>query len=210
MLPWVNYNTYLSTMLIPGCLLLFVFLITAYALGQELKMQTSKELMKMANNNIFVALFGKMLPHMVINLAVFYFYLFYVYSVMHFPYQGSVAVILLLGFLSVVASMGFAVFMYGLVPALRMSMSLCSLWGVLSFSMVGTAFPTFAMDAPLEVLAQLFPLRHYFRLYQTCVFNGNALVYDWPNVVALLAFALLPLLVVRNLKRAFNSYVYLS
>ena len=43
-----------------------------------------------------------------------------------------------------------------------------------------------------------------------CVFNGNALVYDWPNVVALLAFALLPLLVVRNLKRAFNSYVYLS
>lgn len=71
--PWVNYNTYLSTMLIPGCLLLFVFLITAYALGQELKMQTSKELMKMANNNIFVALFGKMLPHMVINLAVFYF-----------------------------------------------------------------------------------------------------------------------------------------
>ena len=208
--PWVNYNTYLSTMLIPGCLLLFVFLITAYALGQELKMQTSKELMKMANNDIFVALFGKMLPHMVINLAVFYFYLFYVYSVMHFPYQGSVAVILLLGFLSVVASMGFAVFMYGLVPALRMSMSLCSLWGVLSFSMVGTAFPTFAMDAPLEVLAQLFPLRHYFRLYQTCVFNGNALVYDWPNVVALLAFALLPLLVVRNLKRAFNSYVYLS
>ena len=208
--PWVNYNTYLSTMLIPGCLLLFVFLITAYALGQELKMQTSQVLMKMANNNIFVALFGKMLPHMVINLAVFYFYLFYVYSVMHFPYQGSVAVILLLGFLSVVASMGFAVFMYGLVPALRMSMSLCSLWGVLSFSMVGTAFPTFAMDAPLEVLAQLFPLRHYFRLYQTCVFNGNALVYDWPNVVALLAFALLPLLVVRNLKRAFNSYVYLS
>ena len=89
-------------------------------------------------------------------------------------------------------------------------MSLCSLWGVLSFSMVGTAFPTFAMDAPLEVLAQLFPLRHYFRLYQTCVFNGNALVYDWPNVVALLAFALLPLLVVRNLRRAFNSYVYLS
>ena len=27
--PWVSYNIYLSTMLIPGCLLLFIFLITA-------------------------------------------------------------------------------------------------------------------------------------------------------------------------------------
>ena len=67
-----------------------------------------------------------------------------------------------------------------------------------------------AMNPVLQALSNLFPLRHYFRLYQTCVFNGNALVYDWPNVVALLVFALLPLLVVRNLKRAFNSYVYLS
>lgn len=208
--PWVNYNVYLSTMLVPGCLLLFVFLVTAYSLGQELKMQTSKELLKMAGGNVFTALGGKMLPHLVINLAVFFFYLFYVYTFGHFPHGGGVGDILLLGFLSVVASMGFAIFMFGLLPSLRMSMSLCSLWGVLSFSMVGTAFPTFAMDAPLEVLAQLFPLRHYFRLYQTCVFNGNALVYDWPNILALVAFALLPLLVARNIKRAFGKYVYLS
>ena len=76
--------------------------------------------------------------------------------------------------------------------------------------MVGTAFPTFAMDAPLEVLSALFPLRHYFRLYQTCVFNSNPLVYDWPNIVALIAFMLLPLLVMRNIKRAYKNYVYIS
>ena len=208
--PWINYNVYLSTMLVPGCLLLFVFLITAYALGQELKMNTARELMGMAGGNPFVAVVGKLLPHFVINLAMFYFYLFYVYTAMHFPHGGGVGDMLLLGLLSVAASMGFGIFMFGLLPSLRMSMSMCSLWGVLSFSMVGTAFPTFAMDAPLEVLSELFPLRHYFRLYQTCVFNANPLAYDWTNILALVVFALLPLFVIMNVKKAYNNYVYLS
>lgn len=208
--PWINYNVYLSTMLVPGCLLLFVFLVTAYALGQELKMNTARELMGMAGGNPFVAVVGKLLPHFAINLAMFYFYLFYVYTAMHFPHGGGVGDMLLLGLLSVAASMGFGIFMFGLLPSLRMSMSMCSLWGVLSFSMVGTAFPTFAMDAPLEVLSELFPLRHYFRLYQTCVFNANPLAYDWTNILALVVFALLPLFVIMNIKKAYNNYVYLS
>ena len=208
--PWVNYNFYLSTMLIPGCLLLFIFLITAYTLGQELKMHTGKELLSMAGGNPWIAVVGKMMPHLAINLLVFTFYLLYVFGAMHFPHGGNALHIALLCVLSVSASMGFAIFMFGLLPSLRMSMSLCSLWGVLSFSMVGTAFPTFAMDAPLEVLSQLFPLRHYFRLYQTCVFNGNALTYDWPNIVALVVFSLLPVLTVFNIKKTYNNDIYLS
>lgn len=207
--PWVNYNVYLSTMLIPGCLLLFVFLITAYSLGTELKMSTAKELMAMAGDNPFVAIGSKLLPHFIINLAVFYTYLLYIYNVQAFPHDGGMGSILLLGFLSVTASMGFAIFLFGLFPSLRMSMSICSLWGVLSFSMVGTAFPTFAMDAPLQVLAQLFPLRHYFRLYQTCVFNGNPLADDMANIIALCAFALLPLAVMPLIRRTFSKFVYI-
>ena len=41
--PTIDYNVYLSTMLIPGCLLLFIFLITAYSVGTELKFKRSKE-----------------------------------------------------------------------------------------------------------------------------------------------------------------------
>lgn len=207
--PWVNYNVYLSTMLVPGCLLLFVFLITAYAFGMELKQNTSRQLIKIAGGKCWVAIAGKALPHLLVHLAIFSLYLLYIYKVLHFPHEGGVGVIALLAVLSVMGSMGFAIFMFGLFPQLRMSMSMCSLWGVLSYSMVGTAFPTFAMDAPLEVLSNLFPLRHYFRIYQTCVFNGNALIYDWPNILALVVFALLPLLVARSIRKAYSTYVYL-
>ena len=74
--PWVNYNIYLSTMLIPTCLLLFIFLVTAYSMGSELKMDTARELMKCAGDNPFVAIIGKMLPHTIIWLIIMLGYLY--------------------------------------------------------------------------------------------------------------------------------------
>ena len=40
--PWTSYNSYLSTMIVPGMMMLFIFLITAYSLGTELKFNVSR------------------------------------------------------------------------------------------------------------------------------------------------------------------------
>lgn len=208
--PWTNYNFYLSTMLVPGCMMLFIFLITPYSLGTELKFNRAKKLLQTAGDNTCAMIIGKLLPHTVIFLTMFYIYSFYVYGILGFPHEGDTWHILLLGLLAVTASQGFGAFMFGIMPSLRMSMSTCSLWAVLSFSLVGTAFPVFAMDAPLEGIAQLFPLRHYFRIYQTSVFNDFPLSYVWVNVTAMIAFSLLPLLVGRNIKRAMREYKYMD
>lgn len=93
---------------------------------------------------------------------------------------------MLLGFLAVVAAQGFGIFAFGLMPSLRMSMSISSLWAVLSFSMAGLAFPTASMTPMLQSLAWLFPLRHYFMVYQTTVFNGFPLLDAWIHVAACL------------------------
>ncbi len=206
--PWTNYNIYLSTMLVPGTLLLFIFLLTAYSFGTEIKFGRGREWLKTAGNNIWVAMIGKLIPQTVVFLTIIYLYSFYVYGVLDFPHNGGIWNILLLGFLAVVAAQGFGAFMFGLMPQMRMSMSICSLWGVLSFSMVGTAFPVFAMDAPLEALAQLFPLRHYWRIYQTCVFNDFPLSYVWINILVLVVFALLPVLVAGNMRKAVLNFKY--
>ena len=149
-------------MFVATCLLLLIFLITAYAMGMELKENTARQLVAAAGGNPFISVVGKMLPHIAIWLVVMGAYMVYTFGVLHFPHPGGWGVIVLLTVLSVLASVGFGVFMFGLLPALRMSMSLCSLWGVLSFSMVGTAFPVLAMDAPLQVLANIFPMSHVF------------------------------------------------
>lgn len=207
--PWIDYNVYLSTMLIPGCLMLFIFLITAYSLGTELKFKRSRKLMALADGNIHVALIGKFLPQTLVFLTIMYGFMFYVFGILHFPHPGGLFSILTLGFFSVIASQSFGIFIFGLVPSLRLSMSICSLWGVLSFSTVGSAFPLMAMDSPISALAQLFPLRHYYMIYQICVFNGYPLVNAWFNIMALLIFIALPAFVLRNIRRAMLEYVYI-
>ena len=207
--PQTNYNVYLSTMLVPGLMMLFMFLITAYSLGTELKFGTSKEWLAMANNNMLVALIGKLLPQTLVFLAVTFFYEFYVFHVLGFPHPGGVLMMALLALLHVLASQGFGVFVFGLMPSLRMSMSICSLWAVLSFSMAGSAFPIIGMDEPLQALSWLFPLRHYYMLYQICVFNGYPLLEAWFHLAALVGFALLPWLVMKKIKNAMLNYVYI-
>jgi len=207
--PESSYNVYLSTALVPGIMMLFMMLISAYSLGMELKFDTGKELLAKADGNIVVAIFGKYLIHVIVFMVIVAIFQYYIYGVLHFPRQGSIGSIFLLCLLQVFGSIGFGIFAFGLLPSLRMSMSVCSLWAVLSFSMAGSAFPVMAMDRPLQALSWLFPLRHYFMLYQVTVFNGYPLIDAWFHLVALVAFALLPWFVVRKIKNAMLTYVYI-
>ncbi len=207
--PMVNYSVYLSSLLIPGVLLLFIFLITAYSIGTELKFKRSAEWIETAEGNIWVALIGKMLPQFLVFITIMYAYMFYVFGVLQFPHPGGMWPILLLGLLAVLASEGFGIFAFGLMPSLRMSMSICSLWAVLSFTTAGAAFPIFAMDTPIRAIAQLFPLRHYYMIYQISILNGYPLAFAWINIVALLIFAFLPIFVTGSIKKAMLEYVYI-
>ncbi len=207
--PWTNYNVYLTTMIVPGMIMLFIFLISAYSLGNEIKFGTSKEWLERADNNMVLAIVGKFLPQTLIFLAVVYSYEWYVFYHLGFPHVGSPWMLVLIGLMQVLGSQGFGIFVFGLVPSLRMSMSVCSLWGVLSFSMAGAAFPVMGMDGALQSLSWLFPLRHYYMFYQICVFNGYPLLEAWFHFVALGAFMLLPWLVIKKLKNAMLNYVYI-
>jgi len=109
----------------------------------------------------------------------------------------------------VLSSQGFGIFAFGLTPSLRMSLSICSLWAVLSISMVGSAFPVMGMDGALQTLSWLFPLRHYFMIYQICIFNGFPLIDAWFHFAALVAFLLLPWFVMKKIKNAMLTYVYI-
>ena len=123
--------------------------------------------------------------------------------------RHSLGMMVLLAVLHVLAAQGFGVFAFGLMPSLRMSMSICSLWAMFSFSAAGTAFPIMAMDGAIQALSWLFPLRHYYMLYQICVFNGYPLLEAWFHFAALVGFTLLPWLVMKKIKNAMLNYVYI-
>ena len=207
--PEGSYNYSLTTVFVPGILMLFMALLSAYAIGMEMKFDTGKEWLARADNNIVVAILGKFLVHAVIFLLVIFLYQYYIFEVLDFPRLGGVWSIVRLTLLQVASSLGFGIFAFGLMPSLRMSMSISSLWSVLGISMCGSAFPVPGMDAPLQAMSWLFPLRHYWMIYQATVLNGFPIIDVWFHFVALVAFTLLPWFVLRKVKNAMLNYVYI-
>lgn len=207
--PWANYNIYLSTVMAPGVLMIFMFLLVPYSIGTELKFHRSRQWMNMAGNNIHIAIAGKILPQSVIFICVLLCYEFYIFYGLGFPHPGGIIPIVLVGILTVLACQCFGIFVFGLMPSLRMSMSICSLWSVISFSACGATYPLFAMDGMIQSMAQLFPLRHYYMIYQMCIFNGYPLLYAWFNVLALVIFLFLPMFSINHIKTAMLKYVYI-
>ena len=207
--PMSSYNYTLTTVFVPGILMLFMALLSSYALGMEMKFDTGKEWLAHADGNIVVAIIGKYIVHALIFLLVIFLYQYYIFDVLHFPRLGNVWSIVRLVFLQVLSSIGFGIFAFGLMPSLRMSMSISSLWSVLGLSMCGSAFPIMGMDAPLQSMSWLFPLRHYWMIYQATVLNGFPVIDVWFHLVALVAFTLLPWFVLRKVKNAMLNYVYI-
>lgn len=199
--PWLNYNVYLSNVILPGLLMLFIFMVTVFSIGTEVKYNTVHDWLIMARGSMFHALAGKLLPQTLIFFLIGIAFAIGLYGVLHFPCHCGLPTMLLVMFLGIIGAQGLGVFMFAMLPTLRLSLSFASLWGVISFSICGMSYPVMAMHPTLQGLSLLFPLRHYFLLYVNCALDGYSLMNAAPYVVGLLLFAMLPLLLLRRLKK---------
>lgn len=199
--PWLNYNVYLSNVILPGLLMLFIFMVTVFSIGTEVKYNTVHDWLIMARGSMFHALAGKLLPQTLIFFLIGIAFAIGLYGVLHFPCHCGLPTMLLVMFLGIIGAQGLGVFMFAMLPTLRLSLSFASLWGVISFSICGMSYPVMAMHPTLQGVSYLFPLRHYFLLYVNCALDGYPLMNAAPYVVGLLLFAMLPLLLLRRLKK---------
>lgn len=207
--PWLNYSVYLCNTILPGILMLLIFIVTIYSIGSEIKENTARVWMRIAHNNLNMALAGKLLPQTIIFFVMATAYNSYLYGYLHFPCNSGILPILTASLLLVVASQSFGIFLFGLFPTLRYALSAASLWGVISFSISGFTFPVMAMNPTLQAISMLFPLRHYFLIYVDQALNGYPLIYSWSSYLALLIFALLPLFIMKRLHNAILYYRYI-
>lgn len=207
--PELDYSVYLNNILVPGILILLIMLSTAYTIGLEWKQGTQKQLYMLAGNSSSIALIGKLLPQTVIFCLMFCLYDVYFYKIMQFPCNCGIGVMIALGILTVYASQGFGVFFFGVFSGkMRLAMCLCSLWGILSFSLAGFTYPVLAMSPVLKIASWLFPLRQYYLIYVNQALNGYPIIYVWTSVIALVCFGLLPVAIMWKYRLAFLKYKY--
>lgn len=208
--PMLNYSVYLSNIIVPGCILLLAMILTPYTIGLEWKSGNQRRVYRqMSGESTTVFLAGKLIPQaalfsLMMLLCDVVFYKYY-----QFPCQCGLWMMWFVGVLSILAAQAFGVFVYGLLQGnMRFAMCVCSLWGIVSFSISGLSFPTMAMSPILQAAAWMFPLRHYYLLYVNQALHGYSILYAWTSVVALLTFLLLPLLTLNLYRYAFRHSKY--
>lgn len=208
--PWLNYSAYLTTTILPGVLQLMIFLITSYSIGVEIKRRTARSWLAAAGGSMARALVGKLLPHTLIFLLVGWSLQGLLYGWMGYPLQSSWWSMAGAMLALVLSAQSLGAFFVALVPILRMSLSLGSLLGMLSFSISGMSIPVSTMSPAVQALSHIFPLRYYYQIGINQALVGAPWVEAMPLYLGLLAFLLLPLVTLPRLRHYLLHMDYIA
>ena len=200
--PTASYPVYISTIILPIMLQLFILLMTVYSIGIEIKVGTSREWFRLSDKSVFIALTGKLLPYTIIFFLVMMFQNFMLYKVMQIPMNTSIGWLMLGSLMFVLAYQAIGVFCIGLLPMMRHSLNMAAFYGILALTLCGFSFPVDAMPPVFQYWASAFPVRHYMHIFQSQILAGFELKYSIVSYLFLMIFLFLPLTIIRRLKSA--------
>lgn len=206
--PSLDYSIYLANPFFFVLLQIIVLLVTAYVIGIEIKFKTSDDWLAAADNNIFVAVAGKLLPYSVIFTIMGILGNYVMFGIMNIPLNASFWSVNLTTALFIVSTQAFGVFIFSLFPALSIIISIVSMVGSLGATLSGVTFPVMYMHPVIYYLSFLFPVRHFVEINQNILYGDYGFPYAWKNVVFLLIFILPALLLLPHLKKAALSHKY--
>jgi len=200
--PWINYSVYLINVLLPGMLQLMVLLLTVYVIGIEIKKERSLKWYRISGSNLFKALVGKLLPYTIVFAIIGCVYSIVLYKLLQYPLHCSIGIMFLNYFLLITAYQSMGIFIVEMFPTLPIGLSIAGLFGVLGITYSGLSFPIEGMPLAMQGLSLLFPVRWFFKIYQSAALNGLDLIYYVKYFGFQLVYLLFPLLLFKRLKNA--------
>lgn len=200
--PTASYPVYITTIILPIMLQLFILLMTVYSIGIEIKEGTSREWLRLSDKSIAIALTGKLLPYTIAFFIMMMFQNFMLYKVMGIPLHTSIGWLMASSILFVLAYQAIGVFCIGLLPMMRHSLNMAAFYGILALTLCGFSFPVEAMSPVFQYWASGFPVRHYMHIFQSQILAGFELRYSILSYLWLLLFLPLPLIIINRLKSA--------
>lgn len=207
--PTTNYSVYISTIIMPIMLQLFILLMTVYSIGIEIREKSSREWLRLSDKSILIALTGKLLPYTAIFFIVMMFQNFMLYKIMQIPMQTSIGWLMFGSLMFVLAYQAIGIFFIGLLPMMRHSLNLSAFYGILALTLCGFSFPIESMPSVFQYWASLFPVRHYMHIFQSQILAGFELRYSIISYLFLFLFLLVPLTMIKRLKSAliYQSFI---
>lgn len=206
--PGLNYGIYLCNSFVPGIFQLMIMLMTCLSLGQEIKYGYSRKVLAMGGGNILKVIAGKLLPQTLIWWVLIIMMMSWLFGWMGYPMHGSWFWMTLNELLFVLASQALGVFFFGVIPSLRMSLSIAALIGILTLSIAAFSFPLESMYGSISIFSWILPARYNFLIYVDQALNGRDIFYSRWWFVCYIFIILASLLPVWRIKKAYARQVY--
>lgn len=206
--PFTNYSYFLTLGLLPLMAIVFIFLGSVFALGQELKDGTAGNLLKTAENSVTVALTGKFLPYtflFFINITAMNLVLF---SILGTPLKGSLFAILVSEVMLIIAYQMLAVLFLNLTSNMRLSLSLGSAYTMMALTFSGLTFPNMAMPLIAKMFSWIFPYSFWLKILISQTLRNEPLTEILPLLLVLFLFILSGILSFKGMKRKLGDSKY--
>ncbi len=206
--PSLDYSVYLSLPFFFVMLQIVVLLLTVYSIGDEIGAHSAVEWLSSAGGSIGKAVVGKLLPQTIALTTMTLLGVAIMTIGGAVPLGERWLLTVLYVVLLVVASQALALAIFAIYPVMGLTISVVSMVGSLGATLCGVTFPLGAMAPVVERLALALPIRHFMLLLQGEPYAIAIPSAEWPHIVALMAFCLLPLPLLPRLRRAIISRRY--
>ncbi|HEY6101346.1 MAG TPA: ABC transporter permease [Anaeromyxobacter sp.] len=194
---WTRYNPEgrSALFMVPGLaaylLAISAVLLTALAIAGEWERGSMEQLFASPVGRLEIVL-GKLLPYLVLGMLELQLVLAFGMLAFDLPVRGSAALLFVLGFFFLVGMLGQGL----LISVLARNQLVATQAGALSallpsLLLSGMIFPIDNMPLPLQLLSRVIPARYLVHGLRGLILKGNGLDVLWPDLVALLVFAVL-------------------
>lgn len=188
---WYNPNLKSSRFTIPGLVGLILqnitIMLTAFALVREKERGTIEQLIVTPIRSAELIL-GKLVPYILIGFAGFLFALSLCIFWFGVSVSGSLALLLILGFLFVYCSLSIGMLISTFANNQMQAMMVMVLVMLPSILLSGFIFPREAMPAVISAIGYAIPLTYFLDIVRGIMLKGVGMAYLWKDVLILCIF----------------------
>ena len=194
---WYNPELLSSHFVVPGIISIIMMMVgailTAITIVQEKESGSIEQLIVSPVRPVELVA-GKLIPYLFLAMLDMTLIVAVAYLVFEVPIKGSLVLLFCIGLLYMAVVLGMGVVISTLANTVQSAMLFAFLLTMLpSILLSGFVFPLENMPVPLQALSYIVPARYFLEIIRGIYLKGIGLSTFWPQVLFLVAFAVLML-----------------
>ncbi len=184
-----NYFLFLVSALIPSIWQIFIVIATIVSFGTLFKAKKESDFFK--GGYIELKIIGKLLPYTIAYMLLGIGFLFYMYALKPWIFQGSFAIMFFGMFLTIIAYQAVALSFFVTGFDYTRSLSLGAVYTAPAFAFLGVTFPISSMNEFALFWRDLLPVSYYIQLQISQANYGADIFLELDKLLSLALFSLL-------------------